>query len=392
MRAYILSIGSELTQGRLTDTNATFLAQELIGLGIDLLHVVQVPDDRGRLERTIRLALDDADLVVCSGGVGPTEDDLTREAIAAVAGETPDVDPALLATIRSFFAARGLEMPEQNAKQAWLIPAAESLPNPVGTAPGWFVRIDGKILVSMPGVPREMYRMWREQVAPRLAPLLPERAYQTFNFKTLGIGESAVGQRIGDLMRQPQPYVGTYAKDDGVHVSVTGRGATPAEAAAALAPVVADIRQRLAPWIYTESDRSLAGALLDLLLGNDLTLAVAGAGTGGRFGSLLYTEPEAGTIVRGLTVVGLETAPDVEAAAQRVMHAFGADVGMGIGAEARPVDQGLFEGTVQIALVGALDAREAFPLRAAFPEFQRRAALNAADVLRRAILGIPSSF
>src|SRR5690242_11607061 len=123
MRAYILSVGSELTQGRLTDTNATFLAQELIGLGIDLLHVVQVPDNLGRLERTIRLALDDADLVICTGGVGPTEDDLTREAIVAVAGETPVVDSALLAKIRSFFAARGLEMPEQNAKQAWLIPS-----------------------------------------------------------------------------------------------------------------------------------------------------------------------------------------------------------------------------------------------------------------------------
>jgi nicotinamide-nucleotide amidase len=390
MRASILSIGSELIQGRLTDTNATFLAQQLIGLGVELLQVTQVPDDLERLARTIRAGLAEADLVICTGGVGPTEDDLTREAIAAVAGEMPRVDPALLATIRSFFAARGLEMPEQNAKQAWLIPSAEALPNPVGTAPGWFVRIDGKIVVAMPGVPREMFRMWRDEVVPRLTAALPGRSYRTHNFKTIGIGESAVGQRIGEFMRRDHPYVGTYAKDDGVHVSVTAHGGTVAEADAALESTVAEIRQRLAPWIYTESERSLPGALLDLLRDNELTLAVAEAGTGGRFGALLYAEPDAGTTLRGMTAVGLEPNPDLPAAALRAMHAFGADVGLGLGVEARPVDQGLYEGTVRVALVGALDASEAFPLRAAFPEMQRRAALSAADVLRRAILGIPA--
>src|SRR5204862_3178292 len=102
--------------------------------------------------------LDDVDLVICTGGVGPTEDDLTREAIAAVAGETPTVDPALLETLTDFFRARGVDMPERNRKQAWLIPSAETLPNPIGTAPGWFVRARGKVIVAMPGGPREMFR------------------------------------------------------------------------------------------------------------------------------------------------------------------------------------------------------------------------------------------
>ncbi|MDQ3779710.1 MAG: competence/damage-inducible protein A, partial [Chloroflexota bacterium] len=179
MRAYLLSIGSELILGHLTDTNATFLAQEFVSLGIELLHVTQVGDDLHRLTATVRAASRDADLVVCTGGVGPTADDLTREAIAAMVGEVPAVDPDLLDGIRAFFAGRGLTMPEQNAKQAWVIPSSEILPNPVGTAPGWFVRANGTIIVAMPGVPREMFRMWREEVIPRLQPYLPERAVRS---------------------------------------------------------------------------------------------------------------------------------------------------------------------------------------------------------------------
>src|SRR5687767_3704051 len=160
MRAYVLSIGSELIAGHLTDTNATFLAQELAAKGIELLHVVQVGDDLERLTRVLTMAVSEADLVVCTGGIGPTDDDLTREAIAALTGETPVVDQDLVAGIRAFFAQRGLEMPERNAKQAWIIPSVDVLPNPVGTAPGWFALVGDAMVVAMPGVPREMFRMW----------------------------------------------------------------------------------------------------------------------------------------------------------------------------------------------------------------------------------------
>ncbi|HKG24041.1 MAG TPA: molybdopterin-binding protein, partial [Thermomicrobiales bacterium] len=220
MRAHILSIGSELILGHLTDTNATFLAQELASLGIELLYVTQVGDDRARLAGTIALAADGADLVVCSGGVGPTDDDLTREAIADVMAEAPEVDPQLLTALEAFFAGRGLTMPVRNRKQAWLIPSSEALPNPVGTAPGWFVRRGNSIIVSMPGVPREMTRMWREQVVPRLKERLPARAIRTVTFRTIGIGESAAEQLLEDLVKVANPNVATYAKDDGVHVRV----------------------------------------------------------------------------------------------------------------------------------------------------------------------------
>ena len=177
MRAYVLSIGTELVHGRLTDTNATYLAQELLGAGIELLHVVQTGDDLPRLTNVLRNAAADADLIICTGGVGPTADDLTREAIADLVGETPEIDPEILAGIESFFAARGMKMPVQNGKQAWIIPSAVPLDNPVGTAPGWFVRHGTVTIVAMPGVPREMFRMWQEQAFPRiLADLPPERS------------------------------------------------------------------------------------------------------------------------------------------------------------------------------------------------------------------------
>src|ERR671917_491112 len=303
MRAYVISIGSELIGGHLTDTNATFLAQELAAKGIELLHVVQVGDDLDRLIRVLAAAVEDADLVICTGGIGPTDDDLTREAISALTGETPVVDEEIVSGIREFFAQRGLEMPERNAKQAWVIPSAEVLPNPVGTAPGWLARVGDTMIVTMPGVPREMVRMWREQALPRISAHLTGRVYRSANLRTLGIGESAVSQLLDELTRRPQPYVGTYAKDDGVHVRVTASADDAGEAERDLSETVAEVRRRLGDHVYADDDRSLTQVLLDTLREQRLTIGIAESGTGGRFGCLLLSEPSAVDVVRG-TVAG----------------------------------------------------------------------------------------
>ncbi len=160
MRAEILSIGTELLLGNITDTNATFLAQQLGGLGIDLYFVSTVGDNQQRIVETLRRAWERADLIITTGGLGPTEDDLTRESIAELLGETMQVVPELETELRAFFTGRGVAMPERNIKQATLIPSAKTLRNPVGTAPGWWTERDGHIIVSMPGVPHEMMRMW----------------------------------------------------------------------------------------------------------------------------------------------------------------------------------------------------------------------------------------
>src|SRR5512135_1284912 len=152
MRAEIISCGTELLLGHITDTNATYLAQSLASLGIDLYFVSQVGDNQGRIVETLRRAWERTDLVIITGGLGPTEDDLARESISELLGETMQVDSGLEAELRAMFAARNFTMPERNIKQATLIPSSRALRNPRGTAPGWWVEKDGHIIVAMPGV------------------------------------------------------------------------------------------------------------------------------------------------------------------------------------------------------------------------------------------------
>ncbi|MGH2479548.1 MAG: competence/damage-inducible protein A [Ktedonobacteraceae bacterium] len=154
MRAEILSCGTELLLGHISDTNATYLSQSLSALGIDLYFVSQVGDNLGRIVETLSRAWERSDLVIMTGGLGPTEDDLTREAISALLGETMQVDSQLEVDLRARFAGASATMPDRNLKQATLIPSARVLPNPRGTAPGWLVEKDGHLIVAMPGVPR----------------------------------------------------------------------------------------------------------------------------------------------------------------------------------------------------------------------------------------------
>jgi nicotinamide-nucleotide amidase len=386
VRAYILSIGSELILGHLTDTNATFLAQELSALGIDLLHVVQCGDDRARLARTIRNALDDADLVICSGGIGPTGDDLTREAISDVAGETPELNPDLLATLQAFFARRGTEMPERNRKQAWLIPSAQSLPNPVGTAPGWFVELGDRIVVAMPGVPREMFRMWREQAVPRLRQRLPDNVIRTVRIKTIGIGESAAEQELVDLVERPNPVVATYAKDDGVHIHVTGVAATEDEAIALRDLGRAGVYERLGDYIYGEDETSLESAILARAAAADIRLSITDAGGGGRFAAMLLAHQGAWeSIVRSEN-----TQPSDTSAVELARNAATQPNVLGIGIAVRhsATADGLVEGTIDVATSGASELEGSFAFRGAYAELQRRSGMVTADVVLRALKSI----
>src|SRR5215472_13454641 len=210
MRAEILSCGTELLLGHITDTNATYLAQSLASLGIDLYFVSQVGDNQGRIVETLQRAWERSDLIIMTGGLGPTEDDLARESISATLGETMRVDPALEAELRGIFAARNIIMPERNVKQATLIPSARALRNPLGTAPGWWVEKDRRIIVAMPGVPREMYRMWEQEVMPRLSKYTSSLIF-TRILRVYGLGESSVEELLDPLIHNANPTVATYA-------------------------------------------------------------------------------------------------------------------------------------------------------------------------------------
>src|ERR1044072_2976139 len=169
LTAELLSIGSELTVGETRDTNAGELARALTGRGVRVTRIAARPDDLVQVTDAFAGGLARSDLVVSTGGLGPTPDDLTREAIAAATGETPRTDPELEGWLRGLWARREVPSPELTLKQAWLIPSASALPNPNGTAPGWFVdRPDGRVIVALPGPPREMRPLWDGWILPRL--------------------------------------------------------------------------------------------------------------------------------------------------------------------------------------------------------------------------------
>ena len=262
MRVEVISVGTELLLGSIVDTNAAYLAQRLAGLGIDCFYVSAVGDNLGRLAETIGRAFRRSDLVVCTGGLGPTGDDLTREAVAATLGEEPYVVPELEATLRAFFARRGMDMPQRNVKQATLIPSARAIANPVGTAPGWWVEADvegaRRTGIFMPGVPFEMKRMWEHEVEPTLrarsSMVLVSRI-----LKVLGAGESAIEEKVADLMDGANPTLAPYAKSDGIHLRISAKADSEDRARSMIGALESRVRERLGELVYgADSDTPFA--------------------------------------------------------------------------------------------------------------------------------------
>ena len=211
--------------GETTDTNSGELARSLVAHGVAVSRIADLPDDLGVVVDALRTALSRADLVVTTGGLGPTPDDLTREAVAATCDETVSVDQATLDWLKGLWARRGHPFPSVNVKQAWVIPSATSLPNPNGTAPGWWVdRPDGRVIVTLPGPPREMRPMWAEQVLPRLADRGVGADMVVRTLRLHGIGESQVAELLGEaLLRAANPVVATYARHEAVDVRISAR-------------------------------------------------------------------------------------------------------------------------------------------------------------------------
>ncbi|MFN2520691.1 MAG: CinA family nicotinamide mononucleotide deamidase-related protein [Candidatus Limnocylindria bacterium] len=272
MRAELLSVGTELLLGQIVDTNSAYLAGRLAQLGIDLLHMSTVGDNLARATQAFERALGRSDLVVSTGGLGPTEDDLTREAIAAAVGEAPEVDAGLERELRAWFAGRALAMPERNRKQAWLIPSARAVRNPLGTAPGWDVARPGRRIVAMPGVPREMKRMWENEVEPTLG---GGAVLRSRTLKLLGIGESGVEEALDELVRSTAPTVATYAKSDGVHVRITDKDVDPHAVEQRIAAMEQSVRARLGDHIWGADADALAAVVGDALRARGWRLATA---------------------------------------------------------------------------------------------------------------------
>ena len=374
MRAELVSIGTELLLGEIIDTNSSYLAGRLVALGIDCLRMATVGDNLERAVETIERALARADLVVCTGGLGPTEDDLTREAIGAALGETPTVDPALLRELEAWFGGRGRPMPERNRKQAWLIPSARPLPNPLGTAPGWSVEKGGTRIVAMPGVPSEMTRMWEVEVEPTL---FAGMTLRTRTLKLLGIGESAVEEALGELVRSTAPTVATYAKSDGVHVRFADKDRDPAAADARIAAMEARARSLVGKHIWGVDGDTLGGVIGLALRARGWSLATAESLSGGEVARVLM-HSLAADAQRTWYAGGVVRAGAGEAALASAVAPLGASVTLLV------PDLG----TTDVALVVRTPDRERRATLAfrSVHDSRRRSTLEALDLLRRALV------
>lgn len=367
--AELLAVGAELLLGDTRDTNSGDLARELTALGVEVTRVTDLPD---RLE-VVAGALDEAlarvDLVLTTGGLGPTPDDLTREAIAQVMGEEPTEDPTLGAWLRERFERRGLPYVDANRKQAWLIPSAVGLPNPLGTAPGWWVeRPDGRVIVALPGPPREMHPMWQAEVLPRLRArgLGADRAAETL--RLAGIGESMLVPLIGEeVLRRRNPEVATYARADAVDLRVSTVAEGGRTARELLEAELARLEALVGRYVFARGSAGWPEAIGSRLAGR--TVATVESGTAGLLAATLGTE--AWLALAELAPAG--TNDDPLGAAGRVRERVGADVGLAV----RAVEEG---DDMRVAIALTSSDRQATESHTAFlgGEMGRRRSVNLA--------------
>jgi nicotinamide-nucleotide amidase len=370
MRAEIVAVGTELLLGEILDTNSQYLAQQLTPLGIDLFYVTHVGDNLGRATETVRRGLERSDLLVMTGGLGPTDDDLTREAVAAALGEQMQVVPELEQHLREWFGRRNRPMPERNIKQATLVPSAEAVPNPIGTAPGWWVEKNGKYIACMPGVPHEMRKMWEEQIAPRLAQEAGSGILVTRTLKTLGMGEGGVAELLDPIIGSTNPTVATYAKADGVHVRMAAKAESREAAVRMLDRFEVEVCEYVGQYVYGVDNQELPAVIGEHLRKQGLTLATMESCSGGLLGSSITDAPGSSAYYRGGVVaysadvkiangvppelierfgtVSAQTAAAMASAARRQM---GADVGLAISGVAGPDEsEGKPVGTLHVAM------------------------------------------
>lgn len=408
VKAEIIAIGTEILLGEIIDTNSAFIARQLPELGIDLLYKSVVGDNLGRISETFQRAWGRSDLVITTGGLGPTEDDMTREGICALLGEEPTVDPELEQRLRRFFQGRSYPMPPANIKQAWLIPSSRALDNPRGTAPGWWVEREGRVIVSMPGVPPEMERMWANEVRSELERRSTGEVLVTRTVKTVGIGEGTVDEMAKPLYETPGIGIGTYARADGVQLRIGAKATTREEGWLRIRPVEEELRRIFGDAIWGYDDDTLEGCIAALMHQGLRTVAVMESCTGGLLASTLTDVPGASAYFRGGLVTyqtqqkieagvpasvieqfGVVSQETAKAMARAVAIGMGADYGIGVTGVAGPEPEGdIPPGTVHVGVASPGGGEQALSIRmnSGRAAVKRRAVTTALQLLRRTLL------
>lgn len=294
----LISVGTELLLGNIVNTNTQFLAEKCALLGLSMYHQVVVGDNQERLADVIRTALNRSDVIVLTGGLGPTEDDLTKEVCAETMGVSLVEDAHTRQRIEEYFRNSIFkEIPDNNWKQAMVPAGAVVLDNDNGTAPGLILERDGKHAILLPGPPSELYPLFMDQVYPYLQKLQPE-IIRSQMVKICGVGESQVEDKLLDLIdSQTNPTIATYAKTGEVHLRITAKAKDEEEAKKLLKPVVKEIKNRFGDCVYsTKEEETLEMAVVKLLSKHDLTVATAESCTGGLLAGRIVNVPGASEV------------------------------------------------------------------------------------------------
>jgi len=387
MNAEIIAVGTELLMGETQDTNTSWIGQRLPEFGLELEYAAIVGDDLTRLTEMLDRAWRRADVVIAMGGLGPTLDDLTRDAIAKMLGEPLTTDPELKVWLEENFARRNVRpMPKQNLRQAGLIPSAVAIRNAMGTAPSWWIERDGKLLITLPGPPRELANMWTTEIAPRLKERLPGKKIMSRTFKTIGLSEAAVDEMARDVYDVPGMDFGVYAKPDGIYLRAIAKADTEAEALTTLLRAETMVRDALGPYIWGTDEEYPPERAGELLRRRGYTLAVMESCTGGMVGAAIteisgssdyflggaitYSnamKAQAGVPDQTLQANGAVSEEAAREMAEAARRTFGADCGVSVTGVAGPDDQnGVKAGTVFIGVAapsGSTVTRHEFPSR-----------------------------
>jgi nicotinamide-nucleotide amidase len=357
VRCEVLAVGTELLLGQIVDTNSAWIGEQLAASGIDSYEHRQVGDNQDRLVAALRDLLRDADAVVVCGGIGPTPDDITREAVAELMGVPLRRHDELVAHIAALFGSRGRDMPENNLRQADVPDGAAVIPNLMGTAPGLKCPIGDKVVYVVPGVPYEMQAMFGETVLPDLLARTGDAAtIRSRSLKTWGASESGLAEMIAERVdAQTNPTIAFLARGiEGLYVRMTAKAATPAEAEALIEAEERELRVVLGDLVFAVDEETMESVVLERLRKRGWTLGVAESLTGGLVGARLADTPGASDVFRGAVasyatdvkrsvlgvtaprVVSEECARQMAAGAQRVL---GADVGIAVTGVAGPTPQ-----------------------------------------------------
>ncbi|MCR2042713.1 competence/damage-inducible protein A [Anaerosalibacter massiliensis] len=279
MKSEIISVGSELLLGNTINTNATFISMKLAELGIDIFYHTVVGDNANRLKDVTKLAISRSDLIIYTGGLGPTKDDLTKEVVSETLGIELELNNIYLKNIKEYFKKKNAKMTENNIKQAYIPKGGKILNNDIGTAPGVFLNRKGKKIVFLPGPPNEMKTMFNNYTVPLLK---QENIIKSKVIKTMGIGESSLEELIKDIIaNQSNPTIATYAKQGQVEIRVTGKGRSEKEVNQLINPIIDKINKKVGNYIYSYNDESIEEVFFQLLKKNNMTVGFCESCTGG---------------------------------------------------------------------------------------------------------------